>query len=137
MERRHTDHTTSVGIAVAAACLVLAVLVSGCGVTALTGKPGINAPRYVVGTLRSRERVSLNRAYIAAKGALSALGYVKTVDDKTAVAARLVARDKHDTKISVRLDWETPRITEVAIRVGLFGDESTSWLILKEMRKRY
>jgi hypothetical protein len=120
------------------AVLLLLVLGAwGCTKSVPGIEPPVGSPVLVFGELKSRERVSLERAHAAVLGALRELGYKITTDDKDAVAANVIGYGFGDTRANVKLKWVNRKITEVAIRVGTVGDEQASRLILERMRARY
>jgi len=111
-----------------------AFLAGGCG---WIRNPNPGESKYIMPELRSMERVSLDRAYRAAKIALGDFNYVITVDEKNVVAARLVGHGTGDEKVTIKLAWESKNFTKVSIRVGAFGAKEFSKSILEKMRKNY
>lgn len=53
---------------------------------------------------------------------------------KDAVQGQFTARNATDTKIEINLKKVSKHTTEIRIRVGTFGDESLSRLILEKIR---
>lgn len=90
---------------------------------------------YTLGELRSMEQVSLDRTWQAAQKAAEDLEYTVTSREKDALAANLIARGAGDKKIEINLRKISEEMTEVRIRVGTFGDESLSRLVLKRIKK--
>ncbi|KAA0247685.1 MAG: DUF3568 family protein [Candidatus Jettenia sp.] len=90
---------------------------------------------YTLGELRSMEQVSLDRTWQAAQKAVEDLEYTVTSREKDALAANLIARGAGDKKIEINLRKVSEEMTEVRIRVGTFGDESLSRLVLKRIKK--
>ncbi|UJS18034.1 MAG: DUF3568 domain-containing protein [Candidatus Jettenia sp.] len=90
---------------------------------------------YTLGELRSMEQVSLDRTWQAAQKAVEDLEYTVTSREKDALAANLIARGAGDKKIEINLRKVSEEMTEVKIRVGTFGDESLSRLVLKRIKK--
>ena len=56
---------------------------------------------------------------------------------KDAFNAELTARGSGDKKIQIKLQKKTEKVTEIKIRVGLFGDESMSRQILDKIKSRF
>jgi hypothetical protein len=92
---------------------------------------------YVKGELHSTEGVSLDRAWNATQAAIGDMGFTVTAKDKDAVSAELNAITADGKRIKIVLNREADNVTEISIRVGTFGDESMSRLILERIRKRF
>ncbi|WKZ17779.1 MAG: DUF3568 family protein [Candidatus Jettenia sp. CY-1] len=90
---------------------------------------------YTLGELRSMEQISLDRTWQAAQKAVEDLEYTVTSREKDALTANLIARGAGDKKIEINLRKVSEEMTEVRIRVGTFGDESLSRLVLKKIKK--
>lgn len=110
-------------------CGCAAVLVGG----AAAGAAG--TVLYVKGELHSTEDVSLDRAWNATQAAIRDMGFIVTANEKDAVSGTLVALTADNTKIKIVLNRKADNMTEISIRVGTFGDESMSRLILERIRK--
>lgn len=112
---------------------------SGCAAVLLGGAAAGTAGTvlYVKGELHSTEDVSLDRAWDATQAAIKDMGFIVTTEDKDAVSATLVALTADSKKIKIILNRKTDKLTEISIRVGTFGDESMSRLILERIRKRF
>ena len=65
------------------------------------------------------------------------MGFIVATNEKDAVSATLVALTADNTKIKIVLNRKADNVTETSIRVGTFGDESMSRLILERIRKRF
>ncbi len=121
--------------------LGLSLLVnSGCpallvGVAA-GGAAGVGAVKYVGGELRSTEEVSLNRAWKATQKAILDLEFTITSKEKDVFDAQLIASGAADKRIKVRLKKQSETLTEIRMRIGVFGDESLSRHILEKIKKR-
>jgi hypothetical protein len=119
--------------------LFLSILLSGCPPAALLigGAAGGGAVAFVGGELKSTEEVSLNRAWGAAKKAMDDLEFAITSEEKDAFYGQFTARGAGDKKIKVKLKKQSDTVTEIRIRVGIFGDESLSRQILDTIKKRF
>ena len=117
----------------------MAGLVSGCAVLLIGGGAAVGAGTvaYIRGELKATEEVSLNRVWSAALTAVKDLGFAEKEKSKDALSARLVARGADDKNITIRLKRKTDTITEIRIRVGTFGNESISRLILDKMKRHF
>jgi len=112
---------------------------SGCAAVLLGGAAAGTAGTvlYVKEELHSSEGVSLDRAWNATQAAIKDMGFIVTTKEKDAVSAKLVALTADNKTIQIILNRETDNLTEISIRVGTFGDESMSRLILERIRKRF
>lgn len=115
--------------------LTVAVLGSGC-VAALVGGAALGAGTvvYLRGELRSPEAVSMQKAWTASHAALKELGYAVTDEQQDALKAKITARGAGDKRVEIRLTNKGQNVTEIAIRVGTFGDEDLSRRILEKIR---
>ena len=110
----------------------------GCAAVALVGVgggAGAGTIAYLRGELESMEDAPLERTYQAAQKAVKDLGFIVTSEQKDAFSAKLVARSATDKRVEVNLKELTDKLTEVSIRVGTFGDEALSRLILEYLKK--
>lgn len=111
---------------------------SGCAAVALVGVgggAGAGTIAYLRGELKSMEDAPLERTYQAAQKAVKNLEFIVTSEQKDAFSAKLVARSATDKRIEVNLKELSDKLTEVRIRVGTFGDEALSLLILEHLKK--
>jgi hypothetical protein len=90
---------------------------------------------YSLGELRSIEQATVDRTWQAAQRAVEDLHYTITSREKDAVGAKLISRGAGDKKIEINLKKLSTETTEVRVRVGIFGDESLSRLVLKRIKK--
>lgn len=115
------------------------ILLSGSGCAALLlgvgGGAGAGTVAYIRGELKSTEESSIDEVWLAALKAMEDLEFTVTSKLKDAVSGKLVAHDSKDTKIEINLEKVSDKLTEVKIRVGVFGDESLSRLILERLKK--
>lgn len=116
------------GAALAAGC---APLLLGAGAAA-----GAGAYAYVRGELQSAEEAPLGRAHAAAEGAMEDLQFAITESRLDGATAEVAAITSDDRKVRVKLERASGEVTRVAIRVGLFGDQALSLLVLQKMRDR-
>ena len=124
-------------VALAAALLALgggcaAVVVGGAVVAA-----GVGTYAYVNGEMKGTETVSLDRAWNASQAAMKDLEFPITDKSKDALQAELTARTSADKKILIKLKRVSDGATEIGIRVGTFGDEAMSRLILDKIKNHF
>lgn len=111
-------------------------LFSSCAALVVGGAAGAGSFAYFQGGLESQENTSLEKGYQATLKAMKALKYTVTESSHDALKGHVVARDSEDTKIVVKLQKKSEKVTEFRIRVGMFGDEALSQQILTKL-KRY
>ena len=70
----------------------------------------------------------------AAREAIEQLEFAKMSDNKDALKAVLVSRTAQDKKVEITLQNNGKKITNVKIRVGVFGDEQLSISILDKIK---
>jgi hypothetical protein len=124
-------------IVLLAALLATALAGSGCAVFLVGGGAAIGggSVAYVTGELKATEEAPLAKVWDATDKAMKELEFKPTLQQKDAVSARIVARTAADKKVEVNLARVTDKLTEVRVRVGTFGDESLSRLILQKIQK--
>lgn len=110
---------------------------SGCAAVALVagGGAGAGAVAYVRGELKSTEEAPIDKTWQAVQKAIEELEFLVTSQQKDAFSANLIVRTAADKKIEINLQRVSEKLTEVRIRVGIFGDESLSRLILERIKK--
>jgi len=118
---------------VAVLSLTLAmVLQSGC-VAAAVGA-GAGAVAYIRGDLEATVESPLNVTNRAAGRAISQLEFAKISEKKDALTSNITARTAQDKKVEIILTKVSDTVTKVKIRVGVFGDEAVSMVILDKIK---
>ena len=134
-----TDETERVRTHSATALLVVVVLVAalgtGCGALLLVGGAGTSTIAYTAGELKSNEEHSLNDLDDACRIAVHTLGYdkVETTSEKDKV--RWQARTVGGDPVDIHLAAKGTNRTELRIRIGVFGDEARSRLVLEQIHQ--
>jgi len=113
-------------LALTTGCILVA---AGAGAAA-----GVGTYAYVRGELESTLDAPLDRTWRATQTAMKDLKFAVTKEQKDALQAELTARTAADKKVLVKLVKLTNNTTEVRVRVGTFGDESLSRLILEKIK---
>ena len=113
------------------------IMNSGCAALLVGGAAGAGSVAYYYGELKATEEVSMTRAWSATQKAMTDLGYSITDKGKDAFYAELVARGAGDKKVKIKLESQTDTLTDIKIRVGMFGNESLSRRILDKIKKHY
>ncbi|MBX3380517.1 MAG: DUF3568 family protein [Phycisphaeraceae bacterium] len=123
----------------AAACS-LAVL-SGCftpfdlAANAGLGVAQAGTSTFIQGTLQAAFDKPIDRVLEASRRALTDLGYEITREDSGTHYAQLQAAQADDSSIVVKLRKSSETVTGLSIRVGLWGDNAVSRLILAEIER--
>ncbi len=110
------------------------LLLQGCMAIALVGV-GAGTVMYVKGDLEANLSNDINSVYQAAQLSVEQLDLRVSSRVKDALAAKIVARDAQDKKITIKLKSTAENTTELNIRVSVFGDETKSRLIYEQLLK--
>ncbi len=131
------SNTRYPGRSIALASLLLAstTLLSGCLVVAAAGA-GAGTYAYVTGELSSVEQASVDKVWSATQSAVKDLQFTVKEQSKDALQGRLVAEQADKTDITIKVERESETLTKVRIRVGVFGDEATSRIIMDKIKSK-
>lgn len=117
---------------------VLAVILAvqcGCVAVVAGAAAGAGAVAYVRGELQAK----LDRRYEvverAANHAIEELQFKKISENKDALTAIIVARTAEDTKVQIKVLRVSDNAATVQIRVGLFGNEALSRIVLDKIKE--
>jgi len=112
-------------------CLVS--VVSGCAVVLVGAGAGTVA--YLKGNLEAILEEDLGQVYAASLKALDKLEISATRKEKDALSAVIVGRTAADKKITIKLKATENNLTNLSIRVGVFGNRPQSQRIYDEIKK--
>lgn len=115
--------------------LGLAIGSGGCGALLLVGGAGTSAIAFATGELRVTEDVPLSALDTACLFAVERLAYEDIRIERDADRVRFRARTPGGEPVDLRLLAKGPEKTDLRIRIGTFGDESTSRLVLEEIHQ--
>jgi hypothetical protein len=120
---------------IAAFMVSLLALTNGCFLFVVGAAAGAGAAgyAYVDGEEKATESASLDRTWNATLAAMKDLEFPVTSQAKDALEANLTARNASNTSITITLKNLSSNSTEIHIRVGTFGDESLSRIILNKI----
>jgi len=110
-------------------------LSGGCGALLLVGGAGTSAIAFATGELSSTEEVSLDALDQACAAAVDRLGYEEVEVTREADRIRFPAGTAGGDPVGLRLFARGPERTELRIRIGVFGDETASRLVLEEIHQ--
>lgn len=122
-------------IAVLTALVGLIALSPGCGALLLVGGAGTSAIAFATGELRSREPTPLAEVDAAVASAVDVLGYDEVETERDADRIRWRARTAAGDRVDIRLLAKGRDSTELRIRIGVFGDEAKSRLVLEQIHQ--
>ncbi len=105
---------------------------SGCIAAAAGAGAGVVA--YARGDLDATLSHDYSRVVESARRAIGELEFAKVSDNKDALKAVLVARTALDKKVEITIANSGKKLTNIKIRVGLFGDEALSLAVLDKIK---
>ena len=116
---------------------VALLLQCGC-VGALIGgaAAGAGTYAYVRGELKDTENVPLDKAWKATQTAIKELTFTISSQAKDGLSAKMIAHTAQSKKVEINLVTQSDNVTAIGIRVGTFGDEDLSRLIMDKIRKK-
>lgn len=129
------------GVAVKKVRIILAVLLSGIAFGAsgcllvAVGAGAAGTVAYVKGELEATLSAGMDSSYAATLKALDQLQIVPTQKLKDSLSAEVTARTADDTKITVKLTRVDEKVTNLSIRVGVFGDQEKSTTIYSRIKQ--
>lgn len=127
------------------ALLVLAVAIplasSGCGVPVIAATAGITAAQvgaseYAHGDLESAHAASFEAVYVASIAAIEDMGFLKVNAGIGERVATIRAQDVGGRSITIEMKRRTAVVTTMGIRIGVFGDQPLSRLVLGNIQAR-
>jgi len=123
---------------VGAAVAVAALSGSGCVfvVGAGIGAGGLAVYQHISGEYSKLCNRGIDEAAVAAEEALKDMGILIVNSTHDAQQGRINARLLDDTAVTVRLEAEGQYMTQVYVRVGLFGDKTLSEMFFQKMDER-
>ena len=117
------------------ASLTVVLLQAGCGALLLVGGAGTGAIAFATGELRVTEDVPMATLHEATKNAIETLRYVdieaSLEGDRIRWRATTAGGDPVDIQLISRDDGQT----DLRIRIGVFGNEARSRLVLEQIRQ--
>ncbi len=123
--------------AIGGAIIAFLSFLPGCGgeiiALGLVGGGATGGTLYVRGELRSTETTTPPEAIAASKAALKDLGIVLLSSSADELGGEIVARTATDDKVSIKAEFKSNRVTEVRIRIGVFGNQALSREILSKI----
>ena len=107
---------------------------SGC-ILAAAGA-GAGAVAYVRGDLEANLDNEYQKVVDAAHTAVGDLEFARVSENKDALKAVLISRTAMDKKVEITITKSANHLTNIKIRIGIFGDEVMSRTILDKIKSR-
>ena len=108
---------------------------TGCGALLLVGGAGTSAIAFATGELRVTEPQPLGALQAATRDAVEALRYVDVEAAEESDRIRWRAKTAGGDPVDIQLIAQDPEHTELRIRIGVFGNEARSRLVLEQIRR--
>ena len=115
-----------------ASLLLVPVLFQGC-TYAIGAAAGVGTVLYVKGDLETAREESLDEVYAASIEAMEDLEFTVKEEQKDALQGKIEAEMADGKNVKIKVKTTKEGTTSLSIRVGLFGDEELSRLILEEI----
>lgn len=116
--------------------LIMSVVGSqGCAVL-IGAAAGAGGMAYFRGTLEKNFDKPLKKVHKTTLNALKSIDVFITRDDLNRDSAKIKGVFPDEKKVTVNIEGLTERATRIKIRVGIFGDETKSIMILNTIQKR-
>lgn len=115
--------------------MITSILFTGClAAVGVGAAAGAGAVAYKVGELVATEATTVDKAWTATEKAFKELKLLPEAKERDSLAARMEAQGAGDKRIVVRMRNRGEKITEIRIRVGVFGDEGYSRIIFEKIK---
>ena len=115
---------------------IAVVLMASGGCRAPTAGDKVAIATYVRGDLEASLTSDFNRVIDATHQAVKELGFTEISAKQEALGAVIVARATSDRKIEISIDSAGKGLTNMKIRIDLFGDEQLSRSLLDKIKTR-
>ena len=117
-------------------CLFLLVFSSGCAIVA-GGVIGGGAAAYLKGVLKTKEPASFDKVWISVVETAEQQEFQVTKKESNAGKALIEAKLRDQGKyVYITVKYHKPEITNLSIRVGVWGNEDESRRILKLIHEK-
>ena len=117
-------------------CLFVLVFSSGCAVV-VGGVVGGGTAAYLKGVLKTKEPASFDKVWFAVVEAVEQQEFVVTKKESKAGKALIEAKLRdQDKRVYITVKYHKPEITNLTIRVGIWGNEDESRRVLKLIHEK-
>ena len=108
---------------------------AGCGAVIVGGAAAAGTYYYMDGQARATYDTSLDKAFDASLAACKQMGIAVTMQSKKSTSANITGKLSGDTTtIDIKLIGD--ELTEIIVRIGLWGNEESSRRLQKAIRNR-
>ncbi len=108
----------------------------GCGAVVAGAAAGAGAIAYMRGELEATEEAPIGAVVTATRAAIDDLQLKLISTEVDAYSGKITAETARGTDIGISLKRVSDNVTEIHIRVGVFGDEDLSRLIHEKIKAR-
>jgi hypothetical protein len=115
--------------------VTLIATAGGCGALLLVGGAGTSAIAFATGELRATQEATLEKVDAACVEAIDRLGYEDVTTERSTDQIRFRGQTVGGEPVDIRLRADGLETTELRIRIGVFGDEAASRLVLEEIQQ--
>ncbi len=112
------------------------VTLAGCGAVIAGAAAGAGAIAYMRGELEATEEAPIGAVVTATHAAIDDLELKLISSEADAYSGKITAETARGTDIGISLKRVSDNVTEIHIRVGVFGDEDLSRLIHEKIKAR-
>ncbi len=117
-------------------CLLVLVFSSGCAVV-VGGLVGGSTAAYLKGVLKTKEPASFDKVWFAVVEAVEQQEFEVTKKESKAGKALIEAKlPDQDKTVYITVKYHKPEITNLTIRVGIWGNEDESRRVLKLIHEK-
>ena len=115
--------------------MVFMLSMNGCWLLLAGAAGGAGTAVWLANKLTSEVDASYDRTITAAKSALASLDMPLVKETRSTTVDQLISEDVDGSKVWIDIRPVTAETTEVAVRVGIDGDEETSSRILGRIKQ--
>jgi hypothetical protein len=109
---------------------------SGCVALLLGAAAGAGGIAYVKGTLEKNFDVPVEKVHRATLAAFKKIGVTLISEEKTQHSSELKGAFADEKEVKVSILSLTERTSKIQIRIGVFGDEDRSQIVLNAIQRR-
>ena len=108
----------------------------GCVPLLIGAAAGAGGIAYIKGTLEKNFDKPVDEMHRAGLSGLKSLDMTISEDKTTQHEALIAAKDKENKKITVKIEALTEKASKIRIRVGVFGDQEKSLMVLNAIQRK-
>lgn len=117
-------------------CVILLITITGCVPLLIGAAAGAGSMTYVKGALIKNVDKPVAKVHKASLSAIEGLDLFITSDELNKHSAIIKAEYEDGKKVKVFIDALTERSSKITIRIGTFGDDDRSQVILTAIQKK-